>query len=76
MLLHPYSKKLGKVKFWTILIISIVSFLSIFVIVTPLVMSVSHGSNEMDTILKIIVDALGYTLPERSAASYLVSPFS
>ena len=63
MLLHSYSKKLGKVKFWTIIIIPIVSFLSIFVIVTPLVMSVSHDSNEMDTILKIIVDALGYTLP-------------
>ena len=63
MLLHSYSKKLGKVKFWTIIIIPIVTFLSIFVIVTPLVMSVSHGSNEMDTNFKIIVDALGYTLP-------------
>jgi signal transduction histidine kinase len=62
MLLHTYSKKLGKVKFWTIITIPIVSFLSIFVIVTPFVMS--YGSGDMDTIFKIIVvDALGYTLP-------------
>jgi signal transduction histidine kinase len=62
MLLHTYSKKLGKVKFWIIITIPIASFLSIFVIVTPIVLSVSHDSNDMDTILKIMVDALGYTL--------------
>jgi signal transduction histidine kinase len=62
MLLHTYSKKLGKVKFWTIISIPIASFLSIFVIVTPFVMS--YGSSDTDTIFKIIVvDALGYTLP-------------
>src|SRR5215211_1099569 len=62
MLLHTYSKKLGKVKFWTIITIPIASFLSIFVIVTPFVMS--YGSGNMDTIFEIIVvDALGYTLP-------------
>ena len=38
MLLHTYSKKLGKVKFWTIISIPIASFLSIFVFVTPYVM--------------------------------------
>src|SRR5215213_10087590 len=32
MLLHTYSKKLGKVKFWTIIAIHIASFLSIFII--------------------------------------------
>jgi hypothetical protein len=32
MLLHTYSKKLGKVKFWTIITIPIASFISIFVI--------------------------------------------
>jgi signal transduction histidine kinase len=61
MLLHTYSKKLGKVKFWTIVSIPIASFLSIFVFVTPYVMS--YSSSGMDTIFKIIiVDALGYTL--------------
>ena len=75
MLLHSYSKKLGKVKFWTIIIIPIVSFLSIFVIVTPLVMSVSHDSNEMDTIFKIIVDALGYTLPAAVSSILFGLPF-
>jgi hypothetical protein len=62
MLLYTYSKKLGKVKFWTVITIPIASFLSIFVIVTPFVMS--YGSGNMDTIFEIIVvDALGYTLP-------------
>jgi signal transduction histidine kinase len=62
MLLHTYSKKLGKVKFWTIISIPIASFLSIFVFVTPYVMS--YSSSDTDTIFKIIVvDALGYTLP-------------
>ena len=75
MLLHSYSKKLGKVKFWTIIIIPIVTFLSIFVIVTPLVMSVSHGSNEMDTNFKIIVDALGYTLPAAVSSILFGLPF-
>ena len=75
MLLHPYSKKLGKVKFWTIIIIPVVSFLSIFVIVTPFVMSVSHDSNEMDTIFKIIVDALGYTLPAAVSSILFGLPF-
>jgi signal transduction histidine kinase len=61
MLLHTYSKKLGKVKFWTIVSIPIASFLSIFVFVTPYVMS--YSSSGMDTIFEIIiVDALGYTL--------------
>ena len=75
MLLHPYSKKLGKVKFWTIIIIPIVSFLSIFVIVTPFVMSVSHDSSDMDTIFKIIVDALGYTLPAAVSSILFGLPF-
>jgi signal transduction histidine kinase len=62
ILLHTYSKKLGIVKFWTIISIPIASFLSIFVFVTPYVMS--YSSSDMDTNFKIIVvDALGYTLP-------------
>jgi signal transduction histidine kinase len=62
MLLYTYSKKLGKVKFWTVITIPIASFLSIFVIVTPFVMS--YGSGDIDTIFEVIVvDALGYTLP-------------
>jgi signal transduction histidine kinase len=62
MLLHTYSKKLGRIKFWTTVSIPIASFLSIFVFVTPYVMS--YSSSGMDTIFQIIiVDALGYTLP-------------
>jgi signal transduction histidine kinase len=75
MLLHTYSKKLGKVKFWIIITIPIASFLSIFVIVTPFVLSVSHDSNDMDTILKIMVDALGYTLPAVVSSILFGLPF-
>src|SRR5918995_1563310 len=61
MLLHTYSKKLGKVKFWTIITIPIASFLSIFVFVTPFVMSVSSGNHEENSIIELlVVDALGY----------------
>src|SRR5215208_5525316 len=74
MLLHTYSKKLGKVKFWTIITIPIISFLSIFVIVTPFVMS--YGSNDMDTIFEIIVvDALGYALPAAVSGILFGLPF-
>src|SRR5215207_10065719 len=74
MLLHTYSKKLGKVKFWTIITIPIASFLSIFVIVTPFVMS--YGSSDMDTIFKIIVvDALGYALPAAVSGILFGLPF-
>ena len=75
MLLHPYSKKLGKVKFWTIIIIPIVSFLSIFVIVTPFVMSVSNDSSGMETTFKMIVDVLGYTLPAAVSSILFGLPF-
>jgi signal transduction histidine kinase len=74
MLLHTYSKKLGKVKFWTIVSIPIASFLSIFVFVTPYVMS--YSSSDTDTILKIIVvDALGYTLPAAISGILFGLPF-
>ena len=75
MLLHTYSKKLGKVKFWTIITIPIASFLSIFVIVTPFVLSISHDSRDMDTIFIIIVDALGYTLPALVSSILFGLPF-
>ena len=74
MLLHTYSKKLGKVKFWTIITIPIASFLSIFVIVTPFVMS--YDSGDMDTTFEIIVvDALGYTLPAVASGILFGLPF-
>ena len=74
MLLHTYSKKLGKVKFWTIIAIPIASFLSIFVIITPFVMSILNGSH--DTIFEIIVvDALGYTLPALVSGILFGLPF-
>ena len=74
MLLHTYSKKLGKVKFWTIITIPIASFLSIFVIVTPFVLSISDGSRDMDMTFIIIVDALGYTLPCISQQHFIWPP--
>ena len=74
MLLHTYSKKLGKVKFWTIVSIPIASFLSIFVFITPYVMS--YSSSDADTIFKIIVvDALGYTLPAAISGILFGLPF-
>src|SRR5215217_5807779 len=75
ILLHTYSKKLGKVKFWTIIAIPIASFLSIFVIVTPFVLSISHDSRDMDTIFIVIVDALGYTLPALVSSILFGLPF-
>ena len=74
MLLHTYSKKLGKVKFWTIIAIPVASFLSIFVIITPFVMSISNDSR--DSIFEIIVvDALGYTLPALVSGFLFGLPF-
>ena len=74
MLLHTYSKKLGKVKFWTIIAIPVASFLSIFVIITPFVMSISNDSH--DSIFEIIVvDALGYTLPALVSGILFGLPF-
>jgi hypothetical protein len=76
MLLHTYSKKLGKVRFWTIISIPIVSFLSIFVIVTPFVTSISHGNNDTAMSFEIIlVDALGYTLPAAVSGILFGLPF-
>ena len=72
MLLHTYSKKLGKVKFWTIITIPIASFLSIFVIVTPYVQSFS---NVADSTSRIAVDALGYTLPAVVSSILFGLPF-
>ena len=74
MLLHTYSKKLGKVKLWTIIAIPVASFLSIFVIITPFVMSISNDSH--DSIFEIIVvDALGYTLPALVSGILFGLPF-
>src|SRR5215212_843220 len=75
ILLHTYSKKLGKVKFWTIITIPIASFLSIFIIVTPFVLSISHDSRNTDTIFIVIVDALGYTLPALVSSILFGLPF-
>ena len=72
MLLHTYSKKLGKVKFWTIITIPIASFLSIFVIVTPFVQSFSNAA---DSTSRIVVDALGYTLPAVVSSILFGLPF-
>jgi len=76
MLLHTYSKKLGKVKFWIIIIIPLASFLSIFVIITPFVMSISSGNHDENSIIEIlVVDALGYTLPALFSGLLFGLPF-
>jgi signal transduction histidine kinase len=76
MLLHTYSKKLGKVKFWIIIITPIASYLSIFVIITPFVMSISSGNHDKDSIIEIlVVDALGYTLPALFSGLLFGLPF-
>ena len=76
MLLHTYSKKLGKVKFWIIITIPIASFLSIFVIITPFVMSISSGNHDKNSIIEIlVVDALGYTLPALFSGLLFGLPF-
>jgi MFS family permease len=76
MLLHTYSKKLGKVKFWIIITIPIASFVSIFVIITPFVMSISSGNHDENSIIEIlVVDALGYTLPALFSGLLFGLPF-
>jgi hypothetical protein len=72
MLLHTYSNKLGKVKFWTIITIPIASFLSIFIIVTPFVQSFSNAA---DSTFRIVVDALDYTLPAVVSSILFGLPF-
>ncbi|MDQ3851493.1 MAG: hypothetical protein M3299_01515 [Thermoproteota archaeon] len=76
LLLHTYSQKLGKVKFWTIIGIPIASFLSIYIIVTPFVLTFSHNSSDdMDTTFVIIVEVLGYTLPAIISSILFGLPF-
>ena len=75
MLLYTYSKKLGKVKFWAFITIPIAIFLSVSIIITPFVLSVSSDSNEPNTELKIMVDALGYTLPAVVSSILFSLPF-
>ncbi|HEX5977210.1 MAG TPA: ATP-binding protein [Nitrososphaeraceae archaeon] len=76
MLLHTYSKKLGKVKFWIIITIPLASFVSIFVIITPFVMSISSGNHDENSIIEIlVVDALGYTLPALFSGLLFGLPF-
>ncbi|MDQ3840631.1 MAG: hypothetical protein M3297_15350 [Thermoproteota archaeon] len=76
MLLHTYSKKLGRVKFWIIITIPIASFLSIFIIITPFVMSISSDNHDKNSIIEIIVvDALGYTLPPLFSGILFGLPF-
>ena len=76
LLLHTYSKKLGKVKFWIIITIPIASFLSIFFIITPFVMSISSGNHDKASIIEIlVVDALGYTLPALFSGLLFGLPF-
>jgi hypothetical protein len=69
LLLRTYSQKLGKVKFWIIISIPLASFASIFIIITPFV------SYAADTTIKIMVDALGYTMPAISSSILFGLPF-
>jgi hypothetical protein len=75
ILLRAHSRKLGKVRFWIIISIPIASFISIFVIVTPFLQSLSQDSRDMDMASKIIVDALGYTLPALVSSVLFGAPF-
>jgi hypothetical protein len=75
ILLHAHSGKLGKVKFWIIIGIPIASFISIFVIVTPFLRSLPHDNSNMDMTSRIIVDALGYTLPALASSVLFGAPF-
>ena len=75
LLLHTYSQKLGKVKFWTIIGIPIASFLSIYIIVTPFVLAFSHNSSTDDTTFVIIIEVLGYTLPAIISSILFGLPF-
>jgi signal transduction histidine kinase len=76
LLLHTYSKKLGKVKFWIIITIPIASFVSIFVIITPFVVNISSGIHDKNSIIEIlVVDALGYTLPALFSGLLFGLPF-
>jgi hypothetical protein len=75
ILLYAHSGKLGKIKFWIIIGIPIASFISIFVIVTPFLQSLPHDNSDMDMTSRIIVDALGYTLPALASSVLFGAPF-
>lgn len=75
VLLHTYFKRLGKAKFWSFITIPIVLFLSIFLIITPFLLSVSSARNDTDIVLKILVDTLGYTVPAVLSSILFGLPF-
>jgi hypothetical protein len=71
LLLKPYSQRVGRAKFWTILIIPLVASLSIFFVLSPFV----FGSIGPDDPNIVYVYIFGYTLPSLAAGILFGAPF-
>ncbi|MEP6576653.1 MAG: hypothetical protein ABJB85_09525 [Nitrososphaerota archaeon] len=64
------SKKIGKVKFWLIMLIPLALFLSIFVVFTPILQSMSASVENM-----IYIDIFGFTVPNMVSGILFGVPF-
>jgi hypothetical protein len=70
LLLHHYSRRVGTIKLWSILIIPLASFLSIFFILTP---SVGMLAPPDASLVYVII--FGYTLPGLASGILFGVPF-
>jgi hypothetical protein len=70
LLLHHYSRRLGSIKLWSVLIIPLASYLSIFFILTPNVGMLAPPDASM-----VYVIIFGYTLPGLASGILFGVPF-
>lgn len=70
LLLHHYSRRVGTIKLWSILIIPLLSFLSIFFILTPIVGTLTPPDESM-----VYLIIFGYTLPGLASGILFGVPF-
>jgi hypothetical protein len=71
LLLHTYSQKLGKAKFWVIISIPLALYVSVFVTITPFVQSFPNANSSTFR----IADVLGYIVPAISSSILFGLPF-
>jgi hypothetical protein len=70
LLLHHYSRRVGTIKLWSVLVIPLASFLSIFFILTPNVSTLAPPDGSM-----VYVIIFGYTLPGLASGILFGIPF-
>jgi hypothetical protein len=78
ILLHHYSQSLGRLRFWTLLIIPLAAQISIYAVIVPLVNQQQIpelSSISISKIDKLYVNILGYSLPGIAAGIVFGIPF-